>query len=112
MLVDNFLVHSAVVLEISLAFGYLLMGWSKSQQSRKATIFRRPGPSPLLCSSSTSAILSSVIGPRSARVKHRKLHLGRLPGDHLSLTRGPGAMLWGIPPDARLPPNFHHKRGR
>lgn len=33
MLVDNFLVHSAVVLQISLAFGYLLM--VKIQQSRK-----------------------------------------------------------------------------
>ena len=38
--------------------------------------------------------------------------LAALPGDHLSLTRAPGSKYWGIPPDARSPPNFHHDRGR
>jgi len=38
--------------------------------------------------------------------------LAALPGDHLSLTRAPGSKFWGIPPDARLPPKFHHDHGR
>src|SRR5262245_55906452 len=38
--------------------------------------------------------------------------LAALPGDHLSLTPAPGSKYWGILPDARLPSNFHHNRGR
>jgi len=45
-------------------------------------------------------------------VKRCNSTLAGLPGDHLSLTRAPGSKFWGIPPDARLPPNFHHDRGR
>jgi hypothetical protein len=45
-------------------------------------------------------------------VKTRNSTVTHLPGDHLSLTRAPGSKFWGIPPDARLPPNFHHERGR
>jgi hypothetical protein len=46
------------------------------------------------------------------RVKRCNSTLAALPGDHLSLTRAPGSKFLGIPPDARSPPNFHHKPGR
>jgi len=42
----------------------------------------------------------------------RNTILAALSGDHLSLTRAPGSKYWGIPPDARSPPKFHHERGR
>jgi len=45
-------------------------------------------------------------------VKRRNSTLAALPGDHLSLTRAPGSKYWGIPPDARSPPIFHHDWGR
>jgi hypothetical protein len=45
-------------------------------------------------------------------VKRRNSTLASLPGDHLSLTRAPSSKYWGIPPGARSPSNFHHKRGR
>jgi hypothetical protein len=57
----------------------------------------------------------SVVGHRvlgQLVVKRRNSTLAALLGDHLSLTRAPGSKFWGIPPDARLPPNFHHERGR
>jgi hypothetical protein len=57
----------------------------------------------------------SVVGHRvlgQLGVKRRNSTLAALPGDHLSLTRAPGSKFWGIPPDARLPPNFHHDQGR
>src|SRR3954471_5148844 len=56
---------------------------------------RRKSPSPLFCSSSTSAILSSLIGSSVLAGGPRKSTLSHLPGDHL-------------PPA----PNFHHERGR
>jgi hypothetical protein len=64
------------------------------------------------CSSSTSAILSSVIGSSVVAGGSRNSTVTHLPGDHLSLTRAPGSKFWGIPPDARSPPKFHHERGR
>ena len=57
----------------------------------------------------------SVVGHRllgQLGVKHCTSTLAVLPGDHLPLTPAPGSKYWGIPPDARLPPNFHHHRGR
>src|ERR1700746_193442 len=57
----------------------------------------------------------SVIGHRvlgQLVVKRRNATLAALLGDHLSLTRATGSEFWGIPPDARLPPKFHHQRGR
>ncbi len=57
----------------------------------------------------------SVVGHRvlgQLRVKRCNSTLAALPGDHLSLTRAPGSKYWGIPPGARLPPKFHHERGR
>jgi hypothetical protein len=57
----------------------------------------------------------SVVGHRllgQLGVKHCTSTLAVLPGDHLPLTRAPGSKYWGIPPDARSPPNFHHERGR
>src|SRR4051812_35927573 len=56
---------------------------------------RRKSPSPLFCSSSTSAILSSVIGPSVLDGGLRNSTLSHPSGDHL------------------LPaPNFHHVQGR
>jgi hypothetical protein len=66
--------------------------------------------SPLL----TTAInrISQGIGSSVVVGGSRNSTATRPPGDHLSLTRAPGSKFWGIPPDARLPPKFHHKRGR
>jgi len=68
------------------------------------------------------AALLQQVNQRHSVVGHRVLGqlgmecgnttLAALPGDHLSLTRAPGSKYWGIPPDARLPLNFHHDRGR
>jgi hypothetical protein len=68
------------------------------------------------------AALLQQLGQRHSLLGHRVLGqlgvkpcnstLAALPGDHLSLTRAPGSKFWGIPPDARLPPKFHHDHGR
>jgi hypothetical protein len=57
----------------------------------------------------------SVVGHRilgGSRVKRCNSTLAALPGDHLSLTRVLGSKFSRFPPDARSPPNFHHKPGR
>src|ERR1043165_1219740 len=56
---------------------------------------RKKSPSPLFCSSSTSAILSSVIRSSVVVGGGRKSTLAHLPDDHL----------WPAP-------NFHHLHGR
>lgn len=73
---------------------------------------RRKSPSLLFYSSSTSAFYRRSSGPRSAWRGCRNTILAALPGDHLSLTCAPRSKYWGIPPDARSPPKFHHERGR
>jgi hypothetical protein len=73
---------------------------------------RRKSPSPLLQQVNER---HSVVGHRvlgQLVVKPRNSTLAALLGDHLSLTRAPGSKFWGIPPDLRLPPKFHHQRGR
>src|SRR4029077_11846793 len=55
----------------------------------------RKSPSPLFCSSSTSAILSSVIGSSVVAGGSRKSTITHLPGDHLSLTRAPSSIVMG-----------------
>jgi hypothetical protein len=56
---------------------------------------RRKSESPLFCSSSTSAILSSVIGSSVVAGGSRKSTVTPLPGDRLSLTRAPRSMYLG-----------------
>ena len=68
------------------------------------------------------AALLQQLGQRHSLLGHRVLGqlgvkrcnstLAGPPGDHLSLTRAPGSKYWGIPPDVRLPLNFHHQGGR
>ena len=65
-----------------------------------------------------TVIQEAWIGGVSHRVLGRSgeaLQLHRsapFPMTTLSFTRAPGSIESGIPPDARLPPKFHHERGR